>query len=297
MIRKLLIALVASVFFSGSAVAQNYSATAGSGLTFGSKLVAAVQYPQGLICDPTTPSQCIAVSSSGFITVNLASGSTIAATQSGTWNVGLSSGSNTIGAISNTTFAATQSGTWTVQPGNTANTTPWIFTPYQGGSVLSATNGLYTNILQGNAALSSGNPLPVTAENANANGQAAMAASSPIVIASNQSVSNANASVAINVSTATTTQLVALSGTTKIYVTAWDVIAAGTGNVTLEYGTGTACATGTTVLTGAYNLVAQAGISKGDGSAPVLVVPSGNALCILTSAAVQMSGSLTYQQF
>lgn len=33
---------------------------------------------------------------------------TIAATQSGTWDVGLSTGSNTIGAISNTSFAATQ---------------------------------------------------------------------------------------------------------------------------------------------------------------------------------------------
>jgi len=31
------------------------------------------------------------------------------------------------GSIGNTTFASTQSGTWTVQPGNTANTTAWLF--------------------------------------------------------------------------------------------------------------------------------------------------------------------------
>lgn len=105
------------------------------------------------------------------------------------------------------------------------------------------------------------------------------------------------ASVAINVSTATTTQLVALSGSTKIYVTSFDVIAGGTGNITFVYGTGASCGTGTTSLTGAYNLTAQAGIAKGSGVGAILVVPAGNALCVTTSAAVQMSGSVSYQQF
>lgn len=104
-------------------------------------------------------------------------------------------------------------------------------------------------------------------------------------------------SVAINVSTATTTQLVAISGSTSIYVTSFDVIAGGTGNITFEYGTGSNCGTGTTALTGAYNLTAQAGIAKGNGAGTILKVPSGNALCVLTSAAVQMSGSVSFQQF
>jgi hypothetical protein len=107
----------------------------------------------------------------------------------------------------------------------------------------------------------------------------------------------ADSSAAISVSTATTTQLVALSSGKKIYVTSLDVIAAGTGNITFEYGTGTACATGTTVLTGAYNLTAQTGLAKGNGLGPILVIPASNALCALTSAAVQMSGSLAYTQF
>jgi hypothetical protein len=107
----------------------------------------------------------------------------------------------------------------------------------------------------------------------------------------------ASASAAINVSTATTTQLVALSGSTKIYVTSFDVISGGTGNITFVYGTGASCGTGTTSLTGAYNLTAQAGIAKGNGLGPVLVVPAGNALCVTTSAAVQMSGSVAYTQF
>lgn len=106
-----------------------------------------------------------------------------------------------------------------------------------------------------------------------------------------------NTSVAINVSTATTTQLVALSGTTLIYVTSYDVIAGGTGNITFVYGTGASCGTGTTSLTGAYPLTAQAGIAKGSGIGTILRVPAGNALCVTTSAAVQMSGSVSYQQF
>ena len=111
------------------------------------------------------------------------------------------------------------------------------------------------------------------------------------------SIIQAGASVPINISTATTTQLVALSSGKSIYITAWDVIAAGTGNFTLEYGTGSLCATGTTALTGAYSFTAQVGIAKGVGLGPVLTVPAGNALCAVTSTAVQMSGSVSYTQF
>src|SRR6266851_71458 len=61
----------------------------------------------------------------------------------------------------------------------------------------------------------------------------------------------------INISTATTTELVAAVTSQSIFVTTWDVMAGGTGNLTLEYGTGTTCGTGTTTLTGAYPLIAQ----------------------------------------
>ncbi len=106
-----------------------------------------------------------------------------------------------------------------------------------------------------------------------------------------------SASAAINISSATTTQLIALVANQTIYVTSWDVMAGGTSNFTLEYGTGTTCGTGTTTLTGAYPLIAQAGISKGNGLGPILIVPPGNALCALTSGNVQHSGSVSYAQF
>lgn len=105
------------------------------------------------------------------------------------------------------------------------------------------------------------------------------------------------ASVAINISTATTTRLVPGISGKSIYVTNWNAIAGGTGNITFEYGTGATCGTGTTVLTGAYNLTAQVGAVVGIGNGAVLVLPVGTSLCILSSAAVQISGSLAYAIF
>lgn len=104
-------------------------------------------------------------------------------------------------------------------------------------------------------------------------------------------------SVAINVSTATTTQLVALASSQQIRVTGLTVVAGGTGNITFVYGTGSNCGTGTTSLSGAIPLVANVGFTMGAGLGPVLIVPASQALCITTSAAVQMSGWITYAQY
>jgi hypothetical protein len=143
MMRKLLSILAALLLLASPAIAQNYNATAGSGLLFGSKLVTGVNYPQFVMCDPATPANCVGVNASGQITA-LISG-TVAATQSGTWNITNVSGTVSLptgaatsalqttinttlgspfqagGSIGNTTFAATQSGSWTVNPTTAAN--------------------------------------------------------------------------------------------------------------------------------------------------------------------------------
>ncbi len=106
-----------------------------------------------------------------------------------------------------------------------------------------------------------------------------------------------DSSVVINVSTAVTTQLVALTSGQTIYVCSFSFMSAGTTNVTFEYGTGTLCATGLTTLTGAYNLTAQTGVSQGSGLGTVFRTAAGNALCIVNSAAVQVSGVVSYTKF
>jgi hypothetical protein len=99
-----------------------------------------------------------------------------------------------------------------------------------------------------------------------------------------------------NISTATTTQIIPLSGSTVTYVSFFYMQAGGADNVTVEYGTGSSCGTGTTTIGGTLNFGANGGVVGGAGFAPVLIIPAGQALCFLTSAAQQLSGWVTYVQ-
>jgi len=92
--------------------------------------------------------------------------------------------------VTGTFWQATQpvSGTVTATQGTAAGSGPWIMTPWiagavnsatngtysntlQGNAALSATNGLYSNLLQGNAALSTSNPVPVQSVPGSTGGQ------------------------------------------------------------------------------------------------------------------------------
>jgi hypothetical protein len=112
-------------------------------------------------------------------------------------------------------------------------------------------------------------------------------------------VIQADHSAAINISNTTPVAIVAAVSGKKIYVTGWDVISAGSANFYLEYGTQTTnpCDTGTTSLTGPYNLAAQAGVARSGNLGPIYVIPAGNQLCGVDSGTVQMSGSVSYTQF
>jgi hypothetical protein len=201
--------------------------------------------------------------------------------------------------------------------GGVYNSTPLTLTDTQQSSLqLNASGNLRvdnvsvagTTMLTGNGATGSGSQRVTIANDSSAiavkgegaTGSAAPSGAQQMGVRSGANMvaaTQANASVAISGNSAATAQLVALSASAVIHVTSFDFMAAGTANVTLVYGTGTNCGTGTTSLTGAYPLTAQAGISKGSGQGPVLVVPAGNALCWTNSAGVQVSGSLSYTQF
>lgn len=105
------------------------------------------------------------------------------------------------------------------------------------------------------------------------------------------------ASVPITISTATTTLLVTGITGKSIYVTAVDVIAAGTGNIQFIAGTGATCGTGTVNISGNYSLTAQVGFTKAAGNGAIWVVPQSASLCAVTSGAVGMPGSLSYAIF
>jgi adhesin/invasin len=110
-------------------------------------------------------------------------------------------------------------------------------------------------------------------------------------------------------STSGSTQLVAISGSTHVYVCGYEMFAAGTVNLSLTAGTGTACASaasgannvGTSgaaaKLTPAWQFTAQTGkISALPTHGYLFDAGSANALCINTSAGVAAQAEVFYAQ-
>jgi len=101
------------------------------------------------------------------------------------------------------------------------------------------------------------------------------------------------------------TQLVALASGQKVYVCGFNFAQSTTTavHVSLEYGTGTNCATAPTKITPAYSLQAIAssgpvGIQvTGPVGATGLQTIAANELCILTDAAVSVQALVWYTQF
>jgi len=111
----------------------------------------------------------------------------------------------------------------------------------------------------------------------------------------------AKSSRPINISTATTSTLVALSGATAVYVCGFTLASTGATTATtalLEYGTGANCATGTAVLTGAFgqSLSTSAVVVTANG-ATQMTAPAGNGLCLVSAGTTpSIQGYLTYVQ-
>ena len=107
----------------------------------------------------------------------------------------------------------------------------------------------------------------------------------------------------LQMSTATTTQIVALASGQQIRICAYALQGSTTSTATtlkLVYGTGTACASGTTSLTPIWNMPASSTalpFSQGHGVGELFQTPAGNALCATNSAAGTVNISVTYAQF
>jgi hypothetical protein len=106
--------------------------------------------------------------------------------------------------------------------------------------------------------------------------------------------------VNINISTATTTKILAHTTGKSAYVCHFNVLANGTNTVTVKYGTKTTneCDTSTGYLVGAASNVGWnfsnnngEGIVLGNSSAPIWIIPTSDDWCLDTSGAVQLSGS------
>ncbi len=107
-----------------------------------------------------------------------------------------------------------------------------------------------------------------------------------------------DSSVAISTASSGNTELVALTSGMAVYVCGYMVVGDGDVDVQFIYGTGTACATGETDLTGAMPIASSGGgMAESSSFWRGMKSAASNALCIELSAAVQVSGILYYTKF
>ena len=103
-------------------------------------------------------------------------------------------------------------------------------------------------------------------------------------------------SAAISIASASTVQIVALSGTKSIYVCALSDGSSGTTpSFELLPGTGTNCGTPGTALTGVITFTSGSGIHLDAGGGSVVVAPAGDELCAVTVGAAH-GGVVTFVQ-
>lgn len=113
--------------------------------------------------------------------------------------------------------------------------------------------------------------------------------------------------VPFNISSATTTSLIAPVTGTNIYICGFDINqAGGTGTILFEYGTGATCGTGTQTLTGPFTANTSAGTTTNivvpDNGSNQLATSFGGALvpsqrlCALSTGTIVQSGYILYVQ-
>lgn len=98
----------------------------------------------------------------------------------------------------------------------------------------------------------------------------------------------------ISESTAATNEIVALNGSDLIYVCSYKLVTTAANSLNWARGTGSDCGTGTTAIEGAQPFAANGGVAESGGGQPLFVVPAGNALCLVSSAATAHGGRVSY---
>lgn len=94
----------------------------------------------------------------------------------------------------------------------------------------------------------------------------------------------------------TINQIIAAIPGKSIYITNISIHPASTSVVTLSYGTGTNCGTGTTIFYGPSTFQGGENVYDGTGYGAIFVVPQGNAVCITIATAVA-PGWVSYALF
>ena len=221
----------------------------------------------------------------------LPTGAATSAPLQSTINTTLGSPFQAGGSIGNTSFAATQATAAnlnaTVVGAGTVGTPSAQVVSVQGAASMTPilTNpGTAANWSVG----ATGSAVPANANYPGANGSGNLTGE---IVCDN--------SVVYDASTSGSTQLVGLVSGKTIYVCGYAITTGGTAtNVKLTYGTGTACATGATSLTPAYQIIANGGIvDHASNHWGGMKTAASNELCINASAANAVQATVYYTQF
>lgn len=110
--------------------------------------------------------------------------------------------------------------------------------------------------------------------------------------------------LAISQNGTSSVQLIALSGSTTIYVCSLSLIAGGATTAVITTGTGTACVTNnaavigdtTTNIANGLSFASNGGLTLGNGGGTIAKGASAGELCMALGTSVRMSGNLTYVQ-
>lgn len=107
--------------------------------------------------------------------------------------------------------------------------------------------------------------------------------------------------VSVDIVTATTVLAVTGVAGRHVRICAVNLVSAGANNVAIVAGTGATCATSTAGMNGGvtaaegWNFAANGGIAQGTGLGEIMrTETTGDSVCIITSAAVQLSGNISY---
>lgn len=302
--KRLIVALFAVISLGVAiAMATNYTVTQGSGTTFGSLVVSAVNYAQQLVCDPTTPTQCVAVDSSGVLTVKQATAANLNATvvqatgsnlktQANVVSGGIASGAVASGAIASGAVASGALASGSVASG------AMVDLGAQADSACGTDNGTCSEI-----ALVKRTNQNLTTLNTSVT-SAVPTGTNVIGFTTNDPCTGATTKLNFPISQATSTQIIAGTSAKKTYVCSMFLIGADAENVSLIAGTGTVCATGTSAVIGGTtaatgpNLAANGGFTIGNGQAAIAIASAAAAdnICLLQSGSGRVAGNLTYVQ-
>lgn len=334
--RVFYLSLVALLGLCGAIAVGNYTMTQGAGTTFGSVIVGGFHYVQMFVCDLTTPAQCQSVSAagaakvdgsavtqpvSGTVTANIGTVGTLSTAANQTSQITQETAINTILGTQADAVCGTATGTCTMAAlAKFLNTAATSATPAgtnligdvnlrQGGTALSATNGIFNNVLQGNAVLSATNGSFTNI----LQGNAVLSQTNPSWARDSDGTRarvlhpcEANTQTYANgvITTATTTRIIAPSASNKNYVCSFFLAASAADNVAVVEGTGGTCVTGLagviggSTTTNGLNFVANGGVMMQAGGKTSIAQTAGTNVdtCLITSTTGPLVYSVNYVQ-